>query len=946
MRLLAVALAIGLAMVMLSPVGAVQIYFDDKNDDDYPPFYDDVYGDGYTQDANFELSETVIILDARQDPASKDQDNANLIYGTPFCLLTSGLIIGAIIFGSITTLGIGLLVVGIVGMAYFWGQAVLGGGQKVQIEAYDASTGKLVPAPNVLPIIKGGARGWLGSWGFSDARTGDDVMFITNNEGKTAVKDTSGLTFFGNPYFNVTIEGKEKDMRFTSAEPNGGVKQFVMKEASSTAVHNWEKMDELLSTTEGTVSSLSYMTNSELEDTYDMSHQTPPSNPAILEAPSNLLEASTMVEFRVIIIVYRKSQDYKHMTDEAIEAKGLSDIEYLPRIRETCDYYLNTNVQGEFLPFNEVKGSDNQISSTQDQAYGFVDYMLDSGGGQVHPTAITSASNSMAYILVWGRYEGAHDDGLMTTEWNRYNIQITDNDNGVVYYAQPVAVCLDNSNIQTIHGYPASVQAYVVMMLNYTPVAKGSAYGRSLEINAQLKEINIATYHTFWRDNVSIHPIKLVLDMAGQAGLQDDNQPFSRLLTDWIDYETWDEHTSPHRRYVTLRTNDEWIPMSFCVAYIEQSVSRVTVNFYLCPNGATPIDGKTDSMQWNVHDITINITLSGENVMLLENNFGDDQISEGTRYVQSFSTNNLQIPALPILVNISLNATFYWDSHMIVTAPSAPLHRVNITAFGSFPIQENYDNFMTSFETNIKLLENSLTNYPIAQSSLTNIRSMINSYCDARAYISTQIDSVKSRAESKNSIYARVEVENAEIMFSGITDAEKNTGYVGTCEREYRNNIDQLSDMTDPFAVGGYTTISYKLMYLHYYIFERLNMAMFYVDAQGNYTKYEYARYAVMLKEKGIEDPVDDDDKYNKKIDWSLVVAVIAIILAIISTILLYKMSKEKDIIPSDWMSGWKFAVVIVGFCGIACLLYLIYWTVGLMVANNLGAYCSIRGWF
>lgn len=943
MRLLVVAIALGLAMVMVMPASAVQIYFDDKNDDDYPPFYDDVYGDGYTQDANFELSETVIILDARQDTASKDQDNWGLAIGAGL-IIGGGLLIALGIMGTPFTAGgsMWLIVPGIIcvsGAIASFAIVMGGGGQKVQIEAYDASSGELVPAPNVIPVVKGGAKGWAGSWGFSDARTGDDVKFITNNEGRSAVKEAGGLTLFANPYFKVTLEGAEKDMRFTSAEPNGGVKQFVMNEASSSAAHNWEKLDELLGATEGTVSALSYMSNSELENAYDMTHQTHPSNPAILEAPSTLLQASMTVEFRVIIIVYLKSHDYKHMTDEATEAKGLSDIPYLPRIRETCNYYLNTNVQGESMPINDIKGSDAQVMSTQDQAYGFRDYLLDAGNQQIHPEAIISASNSMAYILIWGRFEGTPNDGLLTTHWARYHIAVHDNDHNVNYHAQPIAVCLDKNTEGNIGGYRAAEQAYVVVMLNYTPVAKGSAFGRDLEINAQLKEISAAKYHTFWRDNVSIHPIKLRVDMAGQAGLQDDYQPFSPFLSDWIDYETWDEHTSPHRRYVTLRTNDEWIPMTFCVAYIEQSVSRATVNFYLCPNGGVPIDGESSAMQWNVHNITINITISGENETVIITNLGDDVIRGGTQYDQSFSTSGLDPP---VLVNISLNATFYWDEDNTAWDD----HVVNITAFGAFPIQENYDNFMTTFGTNIKTLEDALQTYPISQTALGNIQSMIRSYCDARDYISSEIDSVKTKAESKKSTYARLEVEKAERLFNGGTDAEKNTAYDGTCDRQYRGNIDQLNDMTDPFAVGGYTTISYKLIYLHYYIFERLNMAMLYVDAQGNHTKYEYAKYAVMLKEKGIEDPVDDGDEYTKKIDWSLVVAVIAIILAIISTILLYKMSKEKSIIPSTWMTGWRYAVVIVAFCGIACLLYLVYWNVGLMVANNLGAYTSVRGWF
>lgn len=936
MRLLAGVLAIALAMIMIAPVGAVETIFEAKLDDDAPPFYDD----GYALDQNFQLSRTVMILDASIDKQAESYKDKYIWGG--IAIIAVGLCI--VFIPPVGTIaGLALIIGGILVVA----STLLRGGQSITVEAYDGSNGELDPIPNVIPIVNGGANGLLGSWGFNDARTGENVRLITNDEGKTSKVVADGYTFFATPHFRITYDDAATDPRFTSGSPNARtVQQFVMNESTTHGTHDFDDLTRLLAD-KHVITSLGYMTDAELEDAYNMDRMSnvlggAVKSPWIMEAPGSLLDASHIVEYKVIFILYRKSAEYRNMTDEAVRIKGVSDIQYLPRISETCDYYLNTGVQGEMMPIDDIKGSGVQPLSTQDTAYGFVDYMVDVGNNHVHPLSQISASNSMAYAIIWGRYEGMALDGMMTTHWARYHIAVHDNDFDIDYHAVPVAVCIDNSNVQEIGGYPTAQQAYVVVLLNFTPVARGSAFGRSLEINAQLKEISAVRYHTFWRDNVSIHPIKLQPDMVGQAGKLGDYQPFNKFLSDWIDYETWDARPSPYRRYVTLRGNDEWIPLSFCVAYIDQSFLKATLTFYLCSNGGEGFNVKSNAMSWTVHDVTANITVSGVNTTVLIENFGDDTVHNGNKYSKTFNTPSGE--KRPLIVNITLNATFYWDSG--ISGHGLSLHPVNITAFGMFPIQENYDNFMGTFETNVAVLEKAMSSYPISQTSLRTIKEMITTYCDARSYIQSEIDGVKEKAENKHSTLARVEVEIAESYFGGISEKEKSQGYLGTCEQQWRSHLDAMTDTTDPYTVGGHIHVAYSLIIRHYCIFEQLNKAMLYINSHGNVTKYQYAQYAKEIKDKITIDPPPDDGDYNKKIDWSLVVAVIAIILAIISTILLYKLSKEKNIIPSNWMNGWRFAVVIVAFCGIACVLYLVYWNVGLMVAHNLNAYTSIRGWF
>lgn len=945
MKLLRCLPLVGLTIFLLTPVGAVEVIYTPTLDVvDQPP---DFPG-GYSLRHDFNLSRTIVLIDARPDPEEQTSDIAGEVIGG--ALVVGGLIAivvgatGAVFTGgaslALTVAGISMVIGGIASIAV----ALAGGGLKVTSEAYELREDGLVPVPNFVVKMNGGTKALLGGWGYADARTGDTVYTVTNDSGKTPTQTTEGLSFLSTGlHLSMTMDDADHDKRFTFNSPWAKKpQQFILSEATALYpyTHNFEDLDDILKHPAEFYNGTRTQNDTALSNIWDMDVY---KEGFVFDAPDRLLNPSGVTEYRVVFLVVRRSVDYPAMQDEASRVKSLSDIPYVPRISDTCDLYLDTSIQGVSTPSPAPKKKDGMdIQSDQDQGFGYVDYLLDKLGNQIHPFPQYSASDSMAYALVWGRYEGSQDDGWMTTDFSRYRVNIHDYDNVQDYDGQVIGVCLDKRGQKKIGGFIASRQGYVITAFNYTPAGSGI---RSINLRAELRELapNV-TYHHFWQDDLSIHRLKLVADLVGHAGLIEDVQPFTPFLYDYVDYELWHEVPSQFRKYITLRTGSDWIPASFTSAYVEQGqhgTSSLDLTFRLTPNGGVGFNMKSSAMRWKFNDIMLNVTVSGTNQTLINQSFGDIITDKPVNFTTTFSVPSNLTPPAPL--NITLNTTFYWDAN-------TPTHRVNITAFGIFALQDNVDNYEETFRTNLQVLEDAFDSYPMTPSDIGSVRKVINTYCGATKLIQDRITEIKTKAEKQANVRALELVEEAMAKFGGLSDDEKRTMYKGTCEKKWLHNYDGISDSTDPVMVGAYIHISYNLLYLHWLINERLNQAMLYINSYNKPTNVSiYYDYAKNIKDEWTDDADDSTgggDGYVKEIDWTYVVAVIAVILSIISTILIYRVAKDRMIIPPDWMTGWRFAVVLVIFAGIAGGLLILYFQIGLGVANALGAYTSMHGVF
>jgi len=941
MRLLRLASVGIIILVILSPVSAVEVSLFPTVDKNPPPEYTAGYN---AIEHDIYPSRTIILIDARVSPEEKSlDDSAKLIGGVITAVGILMIIVGAVAelpTASASTIliaiGVGMVASGITTISI----AFIGGGQSVSIEVYSASSGELTPVPNFIGTINGGTRGWLGGWGFTDSRGGNTKYVITHEDGKTPKETATGVTVFPSDlHLSISMDDAEHDKRFTLQNPNGReVRQFILNEASATNSHDFAQLNTILSISSAT--SLSFLTeirrfnDSTLESRWNMHiHQS--SSPYTVDIPSSLLDAGTIVEYRIVFITYFKENEYATEFDEAGYVKSLSDIPYLPRISDTVEcYFINTPL-GMQTP-DEKSNTLPIPASHQDNAFGYVDYMLDRNGNHVHPEPIISASNSMAYALIWGRYEGTHDDGWMTTDFTRYSVTITDKTSSYVYSGKVIGVCLSKNERDMKYSYLASRQAYVIVMFNYTYRGGGISY--PYNIDATLKEAGSSTYHTFWEDDVSIHPVKLLPDLEGHAGMLADAQPFNPFFVDFPDYEKWSPASSQFKKYITLRTNKEFIPVSFCSAFIEQRESTVTIIFSLCGNGGLGLGFSGSALTWTVSNIRLTLTLPHNTTPFATHSFGSITLTGQKLFTYYFTTSNL---TLPTVLNLTLSADFTFLGRLG--------HKITTNATGIIPIQDNYDDYEYLLVQSLVTMQSALKKYPITPSDRTEMHQLIDKYCnDYYNALENRLKSITAKAEQKKDARALDEISKAQRYLDGLSAEEQNTMYKGTCQMKWKNNFEKQDDMTDPHVVGAYIHIAYNLIYAHWLVNEQLNKAMFYVNSK-NATQFLYNNYGVTIKDawtKEAESSVGGGDNYVKRIDWSLIVIVASVIIAIISSIIIYRFAREKNIIPDDWITGWKLAVLLLIFAGITAGLFAVYLNTGLAIAHNLGGYTSLRGWW
>lgn len=926
-------------IILMTPVQSVEIQIIEGFDDNPPPFFDEEY----VLKQSLYPSRTIVVIDARPDPAEESMDNGGKIVGGGLiaggiCAILGGLFGALPSAGASTFLiiaGIGMIIAGITTIVV----TIAGGGQSIVVEAYDGSSGKLEPIPNFIVKIDGGTKGLIGGWGFNDPQTGNTKYLITNDEGKTTKETATGNTLFPSDlHLIINIDDAKHDKRFTMLNVHGkGTSQFILKEASTTITHEFNSLNDLLKNDEKFLEDAKYFNNTALGQRWGMDiHQSKTDYEIII--PKELLNTATIVDYRIVFITYKRNLEYTNEVDEAGKLKTLSDIPYLPRISDTLTCYMNPEPQS-FLNLNHLNNKSKiKPASQQDNAYGYVDYLLDKYSNKIHPEPVISASNSMAYTLVWGRYEGTQDDGWITTEFDRYLIDIYDKTSDITYFGKVVMVCLDKNNIKTVNGYKASNQGYVAVMYNYTRYNENER--TPITLTASLKELSAPKYHCFWRDNITIAPAKLIADMQGHTGrLIEDRQPIQPFLSEWVEGEKWSLAPSQFKKYIELRTNNEFIPISFCSAYIEQYQKKASITFSLCGNGGIGAGVEGNAIGWSVSSIEVNLTISGNSSLFMKKNFGSLNLIGQKLLSFEFSVSNL---SLPISMNMTLSGKFSWDTGMHES------HQFNITSFGIVPIQNNFDDYMYLFTDSYYKIDYALRHYPISSGDAKTIKDTINKYCSLKTSLESLIKSIRAEAEQKKNLRALEEIEKAMSYFNGLTDEEKKTMYVGTCESKWKNHYDQRNDMTDPHTVGAYIHISHNLIYLHWLINEQLNKAMLLIKSK-NTTELAYNLYAKNIKDvwtKDAESSSGGGEDYTKTIDWTLVIAIISMILAIISSIILYRIGRDKMIIPEEWMSGWRFAFLLLIFGGITAGLFILYMNIGIAVAHGFGGYTSMTGWF